>query len=86
MNPATPSSTVEIKPAVIATRSTCVGLLLILALAGCSVHYDVLLNNGGTVTAYSKPKPDGHGRLVFKNEVGEKVSVSELRVIEIKAK
>lgn len=62
------------------------GLLLLLAATGCSVHYDVLLNNGGTVTAYSKPKPDGRGRLAFKNEAGEEVSVSELKVIEIRAK
>jgi hypothetical protein len=61
-------------------------LLSLLAATGCSVHYDVLLNNGDAFTAYSKPMPDGHGRLVFKNKDGEQVSVSEHRVLEIRAK
>jgi len=66
--------------------NACAGGLLVLALAGCATRYDILLNNGATIAAYSKPVRDGHGRLIFKNEVGEKVSVNEVRVIEIKAK
>jgi hypothetical protein len=60
--------------------------ILTLAGPGCSVHYDILLNNGATVTAFSKPKPDGQGLLRFKNEAGEEVAVKEIRVIEIRAK
>ncbi len=66
--------------------NACLGLILIAALAGCSQHYDVLLNNGATIAAFSKPKPDGHGNYVFKNKAGEKVAVREMRVIEIKVK
>jgi len=57
----------------------------LIATAGCSVHYDVLLNNGDSFTAYSKPKPDGRGRYVFKNKEGELMSVSQHRVLEIRA-
>lgn len=60
--------------------------ILFLVGAGCSVHYDILLNNGATITAFSKPKPDGQGLLRFRNETGEEVAVKQIRVIEIRAK
>src|SRR5438045_463378 len=59
-------------------------LLGSLALTGCATHYTVVMNNGRSVTATSKPKLDpATGRYVFTTTTGERIEVSKLSVREI---
>ncbi len=62
-------------------------LVLLLALvvgAGCSTHYDMILNNGNVITAHGKPHMDKEkGSYLYKDASGKPSSISVLKVREI---
>ncbi len=62
-------------------------LVLLVAMlgAGCRSHYQLTLNNGGAITAYSKPKLVS-GAYVFKDANGQETQVSAGRVRAIDRK
>ena len=51
-----------------------------LLVTGCSGHYNVTMNNGATVTAYSKPKLTPGGTYVFKDGAGKTNEINAMRV------
>jgi hypothetical protein len=57
-------------------------LLALLVLSGCASHYVVTLNNGGQITATTKPKLS-NGAWHFKDSSGQEQYVPSGRVHEI---
>ena len=57
-------------------------LLLAVALCGgCASNYNIVLNNGLTITSKGKPKYDSsRGGFYFKNAAGEKEFISQVSV------
>ena len=64
-------------------RLVCLLALAAIPLAGCVSRYDVMLRNGQTITAKSKPKEDGHGNYVFKDAEDKETRIPMNRVIQI---
>ena len=63
----------------------CLLLLGAMLGAGCRSHHQLTLNNGGGITAYSKPKLV-NGAYVFKDANGQETQVSAGRVRAIDRK
>lgn len=62
-----------------------IAALAILAGTGCHTRYQVTLNSGGGMTAYSKPKLVG-GAYVFKDASGQETQVPAGKVRSIERK
>lgn len=66
-------------------KTGAVGLVLgALLLTGCTSHYTMTLNNGGSVITRGKPRLE-HGYYVFKDATGKDQRINSLRVREISA-
>ena len=57
-------------------------LLVTLLLTGCASRYNITLNSGNSITAYSKPRLEG-GHYVYKDAKGQDTYVMAGRVREI---